>query len=399
MSLHDLDDRSVPGADAPTISMRVLIVEDDLGDATLVRELLIDSDASIGILVARSVAEARVLVGGVDCVLLDLGLPDAQGLEALEQILDTAPQVAVVVLTGLADRALALAAVAAGAQDYLGKDELESRVLTRSVGYAVERKRADQVARQLFARELVAAESARLERGLLPRPLLGDHRVAWSSRYRPGGGSLLLGGDFFDAVERDDGTIRFVIGDVCGHGPDEAAVGVALRIAWRSLVLAGTADADMLVHLQAILRAERTDADLFVTACDATIDVAAHRLSLRLAGHPPPIGLTSRPSVVAVNDWGPPLGVLDQVTWPTVTVALPSGWALLFYTDGIVEGRRDNDHERWGVEGLLDTLGAAPWHLGQLDELADRLIVTAEQANGGPLADDVALFLVAASHR
>jgi serine phosphatase RsbU (regulator of sigma subunit) len=396
MTIDHLDDRSVPGSDDARPVLRVLIVEDDLGDATLVRELLLESDASVAIRVARSAAEAKLAVELMDCVLLDLGLPDAQGLEALAQILEVAPQVAVVVLTGLADRALALAAVGAGAQDYLGKDELDSRALARSVGYAVERKRADQVSRQLFARELVAAESVRLERGLLPRPLLGDDLVAWSSRYRPGGGSLLLGGDFFDAVERPDGTIRFVIGDVCGHGPDEAAVGVALRIAWRSLVLAGTADADMLSHLQAILRAERADANLFVTACDATIDVVSGLLSMRVAGHPPPVGLTPTPAVVRLSSWGPPLGVLEDVRWPTVTVALPESWALLFYTDGIIEGRSGAGHARWDIEGLLAVLAAEPWDLARLDELADRLILRAEEANGGPLADDVALFLVAA---
>jgi serine phosphatase RsbU (regulator of sigma subunit) len=100
---------------------------------------------------------------------------------------------------------------------------------------------------------------------------------------------------------------------------------------------------------------------------------------------------------VPVSRWGPPLGLLDGVTWPTVTVPLPTEWALLFYTDGIIEGRRGSGPDRWDVDGLLEALGAAAWSLDHLDELADRLIRTAEEANGGPLADDVALFLVAAS--
>ena len=59
------------------------------------------------------------------------------------------------------------------------------------------------------------------------------------ARYRPGRANALLGGDFYDVVETPDGTVHAVIGDVCGHGAAEAAIGVCLRVAWRSLVLAG----------------------------------------------------------------------------------------------------------------------------------------------------------------
>jgi hypothetical protein len=172
-------------------------------------------------------------------VLLDLGLPDAAGLDALQTILRLAPAAAVVVLTGLDDRQRGVDAVAAGAQDYLVKGEVDGLLLGRSVRYAVARKRADDAARRLFEAELRCAHNVRLERGLVPRPLLSDPDLVWVTRYRPRGGDSLLGGDFFDAVELADGTLRIVIGDVSGHGPDEAAVGVSVRIAWRSLVIAG----------------------------------------------------------------------------------------------------------------------------------------------------------------
>ena len=207
---------------APGELIRVLIVEDDPGDELLTNEFLSDSDYPFEVEVARRLSEAMVRVrGSVECVLLDLGLPDAQGLVGLQEILRVAPHVAVIVLTGRGDLDLALEAVAAGAQDYLNKDAIDGELLTRSIRYSVERKRSEEASRQLLANQLVAAESARLERGLLPRPLLSSPTVRAASRSRPGGGALLLGGDFYDAIELSDGTLRVVIGDVAGHGPDD----------------------------------------------------------------------------------------------------------------------------------------------------------------------------------
>ena len=275
------------GAGGP---IRVLLVEDDPGDALLTSELLQGSGFSFKVEPVRQLADALAhLERGVECVLLDLGLPDAGGLEALDRILAAAPRTAVIVLTGRADRDLALVAVARGAQDYLQKGELDRELLSRSVRYAVERKRSEEAARQLLARELMASESARLERGLLARPMLARSGLRSVARYRSAGGSLLLGGDFYDAIELPDGSVRLVIGDVSGHGPDEAAIGVALRIAWRGFVLGGVGPEAVLPNLQALLDAERHNEDLFATVCDATIAPDRRSVALRLAGHPGPI--------------------------------------------------------------------------------------------------------------
>src|SRR5690606_18080372 len=110
--------------------------------------------------------------------------------------------------------------------DYLVKGEVDGALLARSIRYAFERRRADDAARAMYEAELRAQENARLERGLLPRPVLRDKNVDVVVRYRPGGRRMLLGGDFYDAVETADGVLRVMIGDVCGHGPDEAALGV-----------------------------------------------------------------------------------------------------------------------------------------------------------------------------
>ena len=383
---------------APEVVTRVLLVEDDPGDALLTTELLGKSLHPFSVCAANKMSEAIEHLGaGVECVLLDLGLPDATGLDALDQILSAAPGVAVIVLTGRADRDLALAAVARGAQDYLQKGELDTELLSRSVRYAVERKRSEDAARRLLANELLAAESARLERGLLARPMLATSGLAAATRYRSGGGSLLLGGDFYDAIELADGSVRIVIGDVAGHGPDEAAIGVALRIAWRGLVLAGLPAVGILASLQAVLDAERPHEAMFATACDATIAPDRRAVVLRIAGHPPPLLIADDVRVLSAGQPGPPLGVGADGSWAARTLPLPPRWTLLFYTDGIIEGRSlDGANGRLGVPGLVRAVPALAASARDLGELADGLLALAEERNGGPVADDIALLLISA---
>ena len=128
-----------------------------------------------------------------------------------------------VVLTGVADEHLGAEAVRAGAQDYLVKGQVDGAMLNRVIRYAIERLRSEEVQRQLREAQIYARENSRLERGLLPSPLLSDPRLTVATQYRPGGGQMLLGGDFFDVVEAADGWVHTVVGDVCGRGPEEAA--------------------------------------------------------------------------------------------------------------------------------------------------------------------------------
>ncbi|MGW4487676.1 PP2C family protein-serine/threonine phosphatase [Amycolatopsis sp. NPDC004368] len=394
---------AVPPLDpvAPGSRLRVLLIEDDDGDALIVEELL--ADAAVPTTLARAHTLAEALAGPVvaDCILLDLQLPDAMGLTGLTRVRRHAPGVAVVVLTGQNDEATGVAAVAAGAQDYLGKDQVDGPLLGKALRYAWERKRTEQVEQQLLQQQLLASENSRLERGLLPSPLLADPHLRLASKYRPGRNGSLLGGDFYDAVELTDGTVHLVIGDVCGHGPDEAALGVALRIAWRALVLAGLPTAEVLATVERVLVHERIR-PLFATLC--TVVVAPDRRSLRmnLAGHPPPL-LISRDGtgrLLPGDKLGVPLGVVPDARWDPLEVALEPGWSLVLYTDGIFEGRVGRGSERLGHEEmarlLVDLLREAGTHHDQ-GVVLDRLITRVEELNAGPLDDDVALTMV--THR
>jgi len=383
----------------PTSGVRdVLLVEDDPGDVFLVRELLAEVDPRLRLTVAGSVAEAIARVAQSDCVLLDLNLPDTVGLEGLREVLRADGSAAVCVLTGLDDEHLGTAAVAAGAQDYLVKGAVDGPVLIRAIRYAVERRRAEASLLRLREEQLVAAESARLERGLLPLPLLAGSRVRATSFYRSERTRAVLGGDFYDAVLGPTGTVHAIVGDVCGHGPDEAALGALLRVSWRALVLAGVDEPQLLPKLQQVLESERHDDSLFTTACTVAIrpdsgGVGGVEALVRVAGPPPPVSL--RPAVTPIAPpIGLPLGIGPDVGWEPLLVPLAADWALLLYTDGLIEGRGPVAGELLWPEGLREVLGEE--RRTGLPELPARLVERAEAFNGGPLGDDVAILLLSA---
>ncbi|MET0426353.1 MAG: fused response regulator/phosphatase [Actinoplanes sp.] len=374
--------------------LRVLLVEDDEGDAFLVRELLSEAEAPFDLTVASSLREATTLLGGIQCVLLDLGLPDAEGIDGLRKLLAVAGGAAVCVLTGRSDEHLGVAAVAEGAQDYLVKGQVDGVLLTRSLRYAVERKRADENARLLREVELRQAESARLERGLLPQPLMSTDQVAVHTFYRSGRALGLLGGDFFDVVQVGADKLHVIVGDVCGHGVDEAALGVELRVAWRALVLAGVPEDQILGSLEKLLMSERRAKEVFATVASIVLDLSVNRATVRLAGHPPPVLLTGGRAAPVDARGGIVLGVRPKPAPATEVELTGDDWSLLMYTDGLIEGHIGQGNERLDVDGLCDLLSEPAAAEVPLAALPPWLVGRAEQANGGPLADDVAMLLI-----
>ncbi|GAA2137487.1 fused response regulator/phosphatase [Kitasatospora kazusensis] len=449
----------------PEAPFRLLVIEDDASDAALIERLVTDSGAPIELHWARGIEQAAASLSpagrrgrprGTDfsCVLLDLAAPadlphpsdDSDGLEGLRELLSRAPHTAVVVLTDASGAELGAAAVGAGAQDFLVKHETDGPLLARALRYAIERKRADESQRRLVEAELRGQENARLQRHLLPTPLLDGAGLAFTRRYRPGRRRALLGGDFYDAVRTDDGAVHVVIGDVCGHGPDEAALGVALRIAWRTLVFAGLTGEALLTTLQHVLEHERRSDEIFATLCMLVLSPGAEaetrethgtprspgtpatpapapttksattarrgaaartvesrpveHAQLYLAGHPAPLLLRTdgRPALLPFEQAGPALGLLPcddgQAVWPAQQLELQPGWSLLLYTDGLVEGRVGAGSRRLGQDGLVELIGdhqAAGLTRGRL---VDSAIAEVEELNGGALADDVAVLLL-----
>ena len=376
--------------------LRVLLVEDDEADAFLVQELLDEAHAPVTLTVATtlSAAEPTVRQDAFDCVLLDLGLPDTQGLDGLRRLLAASEGTAVCVLTGLGDDHIGAAAVAEGAQDYLIKGQVDGTLLARSIRYAVERKKADENARRLHQVELEQKESARLERGLLPHPLLRTSAVRVHTFYQAGRRAQ-LGGDFYDVVQTGPDRVSMMVGDVCGHGVDAAALGVELRVAWRALMLARVDDDAVLPAMEQVLISERKGDEVFATLSMVTVSLDRREAAVRLAGHPPPLLLSSGSVATVPIHHGPVLGVFDDAERPASRFPLiGKDWALLLYTDGLIEGRSGSNDRRMDITGLHTLIAKAQAEQVTHERLPGWLAGRAEQANEGPLADDVAMLLL-----
>ena len=126
--------------------IRILLIEDNPGDARLIKEMLIDAKRTPLILEWRdrlSLGLQKLAEDGADVVLLDLGLPDSQGLDTYAKTQSKFPVVPIVVLSGLQDEYVAVKAVRDGAQDYLVKGQIDGNLLVRSMMYAIERKRTE----------------------------------------------------------------------------------------------------------------------------------------------------------------------------------------------------------------------------------------------------------------
>jgi len=434
--------------------LTLLVIEDSLAGHRSVPEML---DAAGGYLpsgplpatpgerirvrTARNLTEAeRLLTDDVQCILLDLALTGARGgagaaksgaqqdgqsaaeqqgpggpvaasgtaeaarapdgpgeLDMLRHVLRMAPRHAVLALTDGTDAERAAEAVRVGAQDYLFRDELDGRLLHRAIRYAVERKRADLAQRQLAESRLRGQENARLERGLLPTPLLAGSDLRFAARYRPGRSRALLGGDFYDTVRTADGTVHAMIGDVCGHGPDEAALGVELRIAWRALTFAGLCGDELLGTLQKVLDHERPSDEIFATLCTVDISPDGRRAGVCLAGHPSPLVAgtgDAPPRLLPYDETGPALGVLPKARWPRRQVELGGAWSLLMYTDGLIEGRIGEGRQRLGQEGMVDIVAGRMAQGARGEALLDGTMEDVRRLNGGELTDDVAVLLL-----
>lgn len=406
---------------APT-NLTLLLIEDDPAGSPIVPDLLDRGGRPIRVRTARNLTEAeRLLTDDVHCILLDLALPapgsrptnggtgtnGANGsggdggegddeLAVLKHVLELAPRHAVLALTASGDAERGAEAVRVGAQDYLFRDELDSRLLSRAIRYAVERKRSDSAERRLAEGRLHARENRRLERGLLPTPLLDGSPLHFAARYRPGRSRALLGGDFYDVVRTPDGTVHAMIGDVCGHGPDEAALGVELRIAWRALTLAGLSGDELLGTLQQVLEHERADDEIFATLCAVDISPDGREAGLCLAGHPSP--LLARPGhparLLPYDDNGPALGLLPGARWPRTQVDLGTEWSLMLYTDGLIEGRVGDSGERLGQDGMVGMVRRQLTDGLRGEELLRAAVNEVRDLNGGELTDDVAVLLL-----
>ncbi|TGZ07665.1 PP2C family protein-serine/threonine phosphatase [Streptomyces rhizosphaericola] len=179
-----------------------------------------------------------------------------------------------------------------------------------------------------------------LQEHLLPSQLPVTDRWDLSASYAVGDPMLDVGGDFYDAVLRPDGSIALLIGDVCGRGAEAAALTGLARHTLRTLLEEGTDAGTALSRLNRALRQER--ASRFLTAVVAILAPQADGtvlLSTCSAGHPPPLVLRGDGTVSEVLSGGLLLGVLDDVSYQSHQERLTPDDTLVLFTDGLTESR------------------------------------------------------------
>lgn len=125
----------------------ILLIEDDPAQACYVSEILSGSSFEIVHVSSMAAAVESIRARSFDVILQDLSLPDSEGIGTVQSIVAHAGSIPVVVLTGIEDEALAIQAVQLGAQDYLQKKEISETIVTRTIRYAIERKRAEELSR------------------------------------------------------------------------------------------------------------------------------------------------------------------------------------------------------------------------------------------------------------
>lgn len=368
---------SAPPAE-PQQHIRVLLIEDNPGDAHLIQLMLAEGGGDLFEVeqVERLSAGMRRLEGqGIGIVLLDLSLPDSQGLGTFAQLHARAPQIPIIVLSGLNDTNVAVEAVHEGAQDYLVKGQVDGQLLARAMRYAIERKRmTEQLGR--YAEEL-RSKNAQLEADFnmareiqeifLPHqyPTFPhwaapeESALRFSHRYLP---AAAVGGDFFDIFPITDTTGGIFICDVMGHGMRAALVTAIMRGLVEELMPVAADAGKFLTEinrsLHTILR--RTKEPFLATAFYVVADVAAGEARFASAGHPSPIRVRRSCGAVELlksSDprHGPALGLFDRAIYPTCRCPISVHDMLLLFTDGLYEVENSR-HEEYGQERLLSAV-------------------------------------------
>jgi serine phosphatase RsbU (regulator of sigma subunit) len=181
--------------------------------------------------------------------------------------------------------------------------------------------------------------AAALQTASLPVTLPSAPGFKLYAEYRPGKAEATIGGDWYDALLLENGSVVFTIGDVVGNGLRAAIVMTKLRQAMQAAVMV---DSDPNVALTVADRTLRLhDADGFATALAARYDPVTRRLRFASAGHPAPILRHPDGRIEELTNPGMLLGMRFDESAPTRVVTIPRGSALVFYTDGLVEATRD----------------------------------------------------------
>jgi serine phosphatase RsbU (regulator of sigma subunit) len=263
-----------------------------------------------------------------------------------------------------------------------------------------------ELAQELARRCATAVDNARLytersyiartlQQSLLPVELPDIPGVEAAARFRPTGEGNEVGGDFYDMFETGHRGWAIVMGDVCGKGPDAAAVTALARYTLRAVAMRERLPSRSLAALNEALLRQRDDRR-FCTVAYAYLEKLDHgaRAGISSGGHPLPLLLRADGEVEPVGAPGTLLGVVRDPSLEDSAVTLEPGDALVFYTDGVVEHRVGADRvldERRLAELVATCAGSSA------DAIAAKVENAAVLSQGGTPKDDIAVLVLRVS--
>jgi PAS domain S-box-containing protein len=266
-----------------------------------------------------------------------------------------------------------------------GVPRYEGDVFVGHVGAAVdihERILMQQQLREVYEIEHTIAET--LQRSLLPERLPQIDGLGLVPRYLPAGHGAAIGGDWYDALERPDGRVALIVGDVVGHGLRAAATMGQLRNAFRAYGLIESSPAEVMARVNRLVTSGE---DAMATVLYLVLDRETGDVTFSAAGHPPPLLLAPDGPRFLEGGRSMPIGAADPAVFREAKGVVPPGSTLLLYTDGLVERR--------GVP-LEDSLDKLAEVAGEADDNLERLcdrVLAAVLPELEP-SDDVALLAV-----
>lgn len=378
------------------MNAEILVVDDSSFNRLLLKRRLAElgygepAMATNGVEALAAIARKRF-----DVVLLDLEMPELDGIGVLERLHDMPGAPPVIVISAQTEMSGVIRCIELGAEDYLPKS-FDPPLLKARLQAVLEKKRLrDLAAERLQALEAELESARRAQLSLVPRDFsaLSRGRLAVSAHMEP---AREVGGDLYDFRWIGRRHLMFVVADVAGKG---ASAGLTMARGM-GLIRAGVrlADAKGEVPDPAALMALANDElaldnpDMtFVTAALAILDAETGEGRLCVAGHEPPLRLSAA-GVQVMGGYAiqPALGVIEEFPYSSAPFSLAPGEAMLLLTDGVTEAQ-DVSGALFGKEAVLSALGSLAEPAPAIEAL---LAAVAGFVKEAPPADDVTVLAV-----